>query len=221
MTGCSGPPVGWRRQREGAARDEVDHHHRLEDVEHEPEVPDGPERVPVELVGVPVRGEQQRPGEDEVAPHDPAQADPVALARRVEEERRPEDVAGPDERHRVAWMDVPRERARHEVREEQHPDREPGRRSGPQQTPGDLAPRWSLSFHGTPTRSCSTARGRRVRRTPSRVDGSGGSMTGRRAVVDGCPIGRQAMRAPGLGIGSLLRLPGMVFPDSRRSVEQT
>ena len=158
---------------------------------------DGPERIPVELVGVPVRGQQQRPGEDQVAPYDPAQADPVAFTRRVEEERRPEDVAGPDERHRVARMDVPGEGARHEVREEQHPDREPGCRSGPQQTPGDLAPRWSLSFHGTPTRSCSTARGRRVTpnaRPSRRVGARGGPCRLRRSGANG----RQAMCTPGI-----------------------
>ena len=56
------------------------------------------ERIPVELVEVPVGGEQQRPGEREVALYDPAQAQPVPSDGGVEEEERPEDVAGADER---------------------------------------------------------------------------------------------------------------------------
>ena len=76
--------AGHRRGRtHDAARDEVQHRDRLEDVEHDPDVRERRlERVPVELREVPVRGEQQRAGEHEVALHDPAQAEPVALDAR-------------------------------------------------------------------------------------------------------------------------------------------
>ena len=81
-----------------------------------------------ELRGVPVGGEEQDAGEHEVAPDDPAEPEPVLLECDVQEERRPEDVAGPDHDLGEARLNVPGEVRRDEVGEEQHPDREP--RSG-------------------------------------------------------------------------------------------
>ena len=126
------------RRRERAPRDEVEHHDGLEDVEDDPDVGERRlERVPEELLSVPVRGEQEDPGEDEVAPHDPAEPQPAALERRVEKEGRPEDVAGADEHLREARLDVPGEEARDELGEEEEPHREPGRSGGAEQTPAE------------------------------------------------------------------------------------
>ena len=103
------------------------------------------------------------PVNDEVAPHDPAQAEPVALDRDVEEERRAEDVAGADERLRVAALGIPREVRRHVLGEEQHPDREPGCRCCAQQAPDDLFLRRSHDRPPWARRPTVNPLGRRVR----------------------------------------------------------
>ena len=138
------------RRRERAPRDEVDHHDGLEDVEDDPDVGERRlERVPVELLGVPVRGQQEGSREHEVAPHDPAEPQPAPLERRVEEEGRPEHVAGADERLREARLDVPGEVVRDELGEEEEPHREPGRSGGAEQTPAEACP--SCHVHRSPS----------------------------------------------------------------------
>jgi hypothetical protein len=123
------------------------------------------EGVPVELLGVPVRGQQEGSRENEVAPHDPAEPQPAPLERRVEKEGRPEHVARADKCLREARLDVPGEVVRDELGEEEEPHREPSRRGGAEQTPAEACPlcRSAIDYASAPTKSRSDEPGRNAR----------------------------------------------------------